>query len=70
MSETSCLQNSTILNPVDGLTVKEVAYLLGVSPKTIYSWCQDKKIPCYRVVGTIYIEKRIVGSLIHTRVEI
>jgi excisionase family DNA binding protein len=66
MSGTSCLpESSTVLSPVDGLTVKEAAYLLGVSHKTVYSWCRDKKIPHFKIVGTIYIKKKVVGSLVH-----
>jgi excisionase family DNA binding protein len=38
-----------------GLTVKEAAYLLGVSHKTVYSWCAKGRLKHYRLFGSIRI---------------
>ena len=44
----SLLPNSSEERP---LTVKEVAYYLGVSPQTVYLWVERKQIPHLRVMG-------------------
>jgi excisionase family DNA binding protein len=50
--------------PIEALTVKEAAYILKVSPQTIYGWCKNKKITHFRVIGTIRIPLRTVNFLL------
>lgn len=70
MSKTSSsLETDTSLSPIDGLTVKEVAYKLRVDPKTVYGWCSNGKIEFFRIggeSGSIRIKKDQLGKLIHT----
>jgi len=54
---------ATALKPIEGLTVKETAYMLGVSPKTVYGWCSDGKLPHFKVFGTIRIKREVVDFL-------
>ncbi len=46
--------------------VPEVAELLNVSKYTVYKWCQDGKLKCIRVGGTVRIKeselKRVMES--------
>lgn len=42
-----------ILNEPRLLKVREVAWLLNVSPKTIYDWAYKAIIPCVRVNGCL-----------------
>ena len=55
--------SDTALKPIDGLTVKEVAYVLKVAPKTVYSWCSDGKIVYFKVMGSIRIRKEDIDSI-------
>lgn len=36
-------------------TVKEVATLCGVAQPTVYNWCNNGTLSCYKVGGTIRI---------------
>lgn len=66
MPKTSSLQDN---EKVDGLTVKEAAYFLGVDPKTVYGWIYNKKIKFFRIGGkngSIRIKKEHLGQIIHT----
>lgn len=45
------------------LTVKEVAFLLRVSPQTVYGWCYQGKLAAVRVVGSIRIDRRAAEGL-------
>lgn len=56
--------NSTELKPIDGMTVKEAAFVLRVAPKTVYGWCADGKIRFFRVMGSIRIDKAAVGAVL------
>ncbi len=35
------------------LTVKEVAGLLKVKISTVYAWAEQRKIPCYKLNGSL-----------------
>ena len=60
MSKTS---SSLEIKGGDDLSVKEVAYILKVSPVAVYKWCQSGKIDSFRVVGAIRIPKKTVNIL-------
>ena len=60
MLKTLSSQDST---KFDGLTVKEVAYLLNVAPKTVYGWCSEGKIVYYKIMGSIRIKKQDVDAV-------
>lgn len=62
-------KTSSSQDKFDGLSVKEAAYLLKVSPTTIYGWCSEGKIEYFRIGGkngSIRIKKKHLGQLIHT----
>lgn len=40
------------------ITVKEVADMLNVSPKTIYAWVKEKVLPAIKIRRTIRFKKR------------
>ncbi|MCL4532967.1 MAG: helix-turn-helix domain-containing protein [Deltaproteobacteria bacterium] len=43
------------------LTVKDVADLLSVSPKTLYQWAEYGSIPCFKLNGTLrFNEEKII----------
>ena len=68
MSKTSSSQEISDTT-FEGLSVKEAAYLLKVSPKTIYGWCDAGKIDFFRIggeSGSIRIKKDHLGQLIHS----
>lgn len=46
MKTTSCGEISLV-------TVKEVAQMLGVSPKTVYEWAEMRFIPNYKLCGCL-----------------
>jgi len=54
------------LEPVHGLTVKEAAFVLNVSEKTVYGWCQNKKIDYFKVVGSIRIPTESVNFILRS----
>ena len=70
MSKMSCSpeisEDATALEPVPGLTVKEAAYLLSMSPKTIYGWCAEGKISFFRIVGSIRIPLSSINFLLNS----
>jgi len=35
------------------LTVKELSEILAVKPKTLYSWAELHRIPCYKIKGCL-----------------
>ncbi len=39
------------------LTVKEVADLLKIKTSTVYAWAEQRKIPCYRLNGSLRFHK-------------
>ena len=51
--------------------VKELANLLGVSPKTVYAMADDERIPCYRIGlgrGTLRFDPdEVLKSLKHRK---
>lgn len=52
------------------LSVKELANLLGVSPKTVYAMCDQRAIPYYRVGngrGTLRFELDEVKTALKPR---
>lgn len=53
----------TALKQIDGLTVKEAAYVLKVAPQTVYGWCVNGKIEFFRVVGSIRIKKESLNKI-------
>ena len=53
----------TALKQIDGLTVKEAAYVLKTDPKTVYGWCYQGKIEFFRVVGSIRIKKESLDKI-------
>lgn len=54
--------NGLELKQIDGLTVKEAAYILRVDPQTVYGWCYHGKIKFFRVFGSIRIAKGAIES--------
>ena len=60
MSKISC---SSDANPVGGVTVKEAAFTLKVSPQAVYNWCACGKIDHFRVIGTIRIPMETINIL-------
>lgn len=58
--------NDTALKQIDGLTVKETAYVLKVAPQTVYGWCVTGKIEFFRVVGSIRIKKASIDKINNT----
>ena len=56
----------TELKQIEGLTVKEVAYILQVAEKTIYSWIADGKLPAFKIGGNIRVKKENVGAMQHS----
>ena len=36
-------------NPIDIMTLEEVAEYLRLKPQTIYTWAQEKKIPAAKI---------------------
>ncbi len=40
------------------LTVKEVAELLKIKISTVYAWAEQRKIPCYRLNGSLRFHKQ------------
>ena len=58
--------NDTAIKKVEGITVKEAAYILQVAEKTIYDWIKEGKLPGFRVMGNIRIKKEDIGSIIHS----
>ena len=43
------------------LTAKDLAEILGVSPKSVYAGANKKLIPAYRINGAIRFDPRAVG---------
>jgi excisionase family DNA binding protein len=35
------------------LTVKELSEILAIKPKTLYSWAELQRIPCYKIKGCL-----------------
>jgi excisionase family DNA binding protein len=50
-----------------GLTVKESAYFLGISPKTVYGWCKKGSVDFFREGKSIRIEEKNLLKLIITK---
>jgi excisionase family DNA binding protein len=46
------------------LTVKEVSALLKVEPSTVYSWAEQRKIPCCKINGALrFVETDVLAWL-------
>ena len=56
-------KTSSSLAQVEGLTVKEVAYLLRVAPKTVYGWCYNEKVIYFKIAGNIRIRQEDLEAL-------
>ena len=56
----------TELKQIEGLTVKEAAYILQVAEKTIYAWIADKKLSAFKIGGNIRIKKEDIGTMQHS----
>ena len=64
MSKTSCSSDAKpVGGVVGGVTVKEAAFTLKVSPQAVYNWCACGKIDHFRVIGTIRIPQKTVDIL-------
>ena len=64
MSKTSCSSDAKpVGGVVGGVTVKEAAFTLKVSPQAVYNWCACGKIDHFRVIGTIRIPKETINIL-------
>jgi excisionase family DNA binding protein len=51
------------IEPIKGLTVKEAAFILGVSPITIYGWCRNGKIQYFKIMGNIRIREQAIKAI-------
>jgi excisionase family DNA binding protein len=54
------------------LTVKQVAQRLGISASLVYSWCEDRLLPHYRMGsrgkrGKILIEEAALNAVLQSR---
>lgn len=66
--ELACLLTE---NTKQVLTVPEVAKLTGMSERTIYKYCNDRKIPHYKSAGgkmTYFKRTEVESWMCHTRV--
>ena len=46
------------------LTLKEAAEKLGIRPITLYTWCQMKKIPYFKIGRYLKFDERDIDSFI------
>jgi excisionase family DNA binding protein len=49
------------------VTVKEIATLLKVSPKTIYQWAELNQIPYYKINGALRFDLTAVSTWLHEK---
>ena len=58
MSATSSLPDAGMgeIKQLEGLTVKEAAYMLRVAPQTVYGWCYQGKVRFFRIGGSLRIK--------------
>lgn len=55
--------SDTAMQQITGYTIKETAFILQVSPKTVYRWCDEGKIDFFKVMGTIRIKKEALITI-------
>ena len=55
--------SDTALKPMQDFTIKEFAFLVGVSPKTVYNWVDAGKIESYKIIGRIRIKKEELETI-------
>jgi len=55
--------------PLPGLTVREVAAHLRVSTRTVYTLCEQGKLPHIRIANAIRVEPAALIALAHSRTE-
>ena len=48
------------------LTVKDVADLLSISPKTLYQWAEYGSIPCLKLNGTLRFDEEKVMEWVNS----
>ncbi|MCB9073728.1 MAG: helix-turn-helix domain-containing protein [Bdellovibrionaceae bacterium] len=49
------------------LTVKDVAQMLGVSPKTVYEWVKLNRIPAVRLGRALRFDKQKIAEWLRTK---
>lgn len=59
--------NSGTSNPVRLLNISEVAQVLGVTPKTIYSWVHTRQIPYVKVGRLVKFDRKDIEAWIQAR---
>ena len=55
--------SDTAIKEIEGYTIKEVAFIFSVSPKTVYRWCDEGKIEFFKVMGSYRIKKETISAL-------
>ncbi|MCY2976676.1 MAG: helix-turn-helix domain-containing protein [Planctomycetota bacterium] len=50
------LKRAAMLRPIQ-YRVNELEYVLGAGETKIRQWIEDKKLPSYRIDGTIYVHR-------------
>ena len=48
------------------LTVKNVADLLSVSPKTLYQWAEYGSIPCFKLNGSLRFDEEKITEWVNS----
>lgn len=55
--------SDTAIKEIKGYTIKEVAFIFNVSPKTVYRWCDEGKIDFFKIMGSYRITKETISTI-------
>ena len=64
------MADNPLMEPIESLSVKEVAWILKVSPQTVYGWTYAGRIEFFKVIGSVRILKSELERILEKSEEV